>query len=115
MNNLLWCPQHVWKMHTPLDAHLHTEECNKIIQELQRCRDETGKLGQLFGACNDLYNQMRRCTKAERLARTKKHLETSKEKQLKYNETIKKNQEEGKSWRETMKERREKAEAELNK
>ena len=25
------------KMHGPLDEHLHTEECNVIIRELQRC------------------------------------------------------------------------------
>lgn len=25
------------RMHGPLDEHLHTEECNVIIRELQRC------------------------------------------------------------------------------
>lgn len=41
-------------MHTPLDPHLHTEECNKIIAELMRCHSENSKLKQLFGVCNQL-------------------------------------------------------------
>ena len=30
-------------MHGPLDEHLHTEECNVIIRELQRCHQVTSK------------------------------------------------------------------------
>ncbi len=76
-------------MHTPLAPHLHTEECNKVIAELMKCHAEYSKLRQLFGVCNDLDVQMRyanysacvgnfnnlsapelrRCTKAERLAK----------------------------------------------
>lgn len=41
-------------MHTPLDPHLHTPECNLIIAELMRCHKETSKLSQLFGVCNQL-------------------------------------------------------------
>jgi len=56
-------------MHTPLDAHLHTEECNKIIENLMKCYAENNKFKQCFGACDDLYMSMRKCTKAERIAR----------------------------------------------
>ena len=46
-------------MHTPLDAHLHTADCNKIIEELQKCYAENNKVKQMFGACDDLYMAMR--------------------------------------------------------
>ena len=46
-------------MHTPLDAHLHTEECNKIIENLMKCYAENNKFKQCFGACDDLYMSMR--------------------------------------------------------
>lgn len=60
-------------MHSPLNPHLHTEECNVIIAALVKCHDENSKLKQLFGVCNELDTAMRRCTKAERLERTKEN------------------------------------------
>jgi len=58
-------------MHGPLDEHLHTEECNVIIRELQRCHQENSMFKQFFGACNQLDWAMRACTKKERLEREK--------------------------------------------
>ena len=46
-------------MHTPLAGHLHTEECNKIIEEMLKCYEEHNKVQQIFGACDNLYTRMR--------------------------------------------------------
>ena len=67
-------------MHTSLAPHLHTDECNKLIEALHKCHQDYSKFRQLFGVCNDIDTQMRRCTKNERLARTRIHLDESKRK-----------------------------------
>ena len=90
-------------MHTPLDAHLHTPECNKIIAQLLKCHAETNKLQQLFGICNDLDTQMRACTKAERIERTTKHRQEAKEKRAEIAKKISQQNKEGVDWREEMK------------
>jgi len=54
-------------MHVPLDEHLHTEECNIIIRQLQACHEETSMFKQFLGECNKLDWAMRACTKKERL------------------------------------------------
>ena len=90
-------------MHTPLDAHLHTPECNKIIASLLRCHSETNKLQQLFGSCNDLDTQMRACTKAERVDRTSKHRQEAKEKRAEIAKKVAKQSQEGVDWREELK------------
>ena len=46
-------------MHTPLNPHLHTTDCNAIIENLMKCYEENNKVKQLFGACDDLYIAMR--------------------------------------------------------
>ena len=55
-------------MHSSLKPHLHTDECNAVIAKLMKCHEEYSKVRQLFGVCNDLDVEMRRCTKKERLA-----------------------------------------------
>ena len=90
-------------MHTPLDAHLHTPECNKIIAELLKCHAETNKLQQLFGSCNDLDHRMRACTKAERLDRTAKHREEAKSKRSDVAKKLAAQDKAGKDWREEIK------------
>ncbi len=89
-------------MHTPLSPHLHTEECNVIISALLRCHEETSKFRQLFGACNDLDTAMRRCTKAERLARTAKHYQESVKKQAEARERRRRAEAEGKTWQQLL-------------
>lgn len=56
-------------MHTDLSPHLHTPECNKIIEELKACH-AANKLAQFFGYCNDLDNLMVKCLKQERINRS---------------------------------------------
>ena len=82
-------------MHTPLDPHLHTEECNKIIMALIECHNEHSKIRQLFGVCNDLDRDMRRCTKAERLRKVKAHNEKAMQRREAISKAIMSNPKEG--------------------
>jgi len=91
-------------MHTPLDPHLHTDECNKIIVELGQCYIDHNKFQQLFGPCDKLYTAMRKCLKEERLERTRKHLAASRERNEEIREKIAKMQAEGKTWRDAARE-----------
>lgn len=79
-------------MHTDLSPHLHTVECNKLIDQLKQCRQDVSSFGRpaspvtwfnginrkyllqnaffkFLGACNDLDRLMIACLKKERLAR----------------------------------------------
>eukprot|EP00088_Acartia_fossae_P030532 TRINITY_DN31517_c0_g1_i1.p1 TRINITY_DN31517_c0_g1~~TRINITY_DN31517_c0_g1_i1.p1 ORF type:complete len:101 (+),score=22.22 TRINITY_DN31517_c0_g1_i1:63-365(+) len=92
-------------MHVPLDEHLHTDECNKIIKELQRCHDQMSLFRQFFGACNQLDFEMRKCTKKERLAARDANKEDALDRQKKMADTAKKYK--GKDWRDILKEKEE--------
>lgn len=102
-------------MHGALDPHLHTDDCNAIIRALQECQASTNKISQLFGVCNDLDMAMRKCTKQERLAKTKVNLEEAKIKQARTREKIAKMQADGKTWQDVLKERKAKVDDDINK
>lgn len=93
-------------MHTPLDPHLHTAECNEIIAALQRCHSENNKLKQFFGICNDLDTAMRRCTRSERLARAGQNRLAAKERQAAVLQRLSENKKNDKSWREVLDEKK---------
>ncbi|XP_055849314.1 COX assembly mitochondrial protein 2 homolog [Episyrphus balteatus] len=56
-------------MHTDLSAHLHTPECNKIINDLKDCHAQN-TFGKFIGICNDLDNLLVKCLKQERINRS---------------------------------------------
>ncbi|MFH4976174.1 hypothetical protein AB6A40_002883 [Gnathostoma spinigerum] len=51
-----------------LSPHLHTDECNFLIDILKRCQNESG-LSKLIGACNYWEDAVWQCTKQERIWR----------------------------------------------
>ncbi|XP_055323397.1 COX assembly mitochondrial protein 2 homolog [Sitodiplosis mosellana] len=76
-------------MHPDLSPHLHTDECNKLVQELFACRKDNLFL-KFFGKCNTPYDRMLACMKQERLARRAKNAETARQKQELVREKVKK-------------------------
>ncbi|XP_037948510.1 COX assembly mitochondrial protein 2 homolog [Teleopsis dalmanni] len=56
-------------MHPDLSPHLHTPECNQLVQELLNCREEN-KLTKFLGICNSLDTALNKCLKQERIARS---------------------------------------------
>ncbi|KAL5021953.1 hypothetical protein ScPMuIL_001108 [Solemya velum] len=65
-------------MHPDLSTHLHSDECNKIIQAYSQCHvDNPWK--KFLGACNELDREMNACIKREREDRRKANKELAKE------------------------------------
>lgn len=52
-------------MHPDLSSHLHTPECNILINKLKECHT-TKKFGRFIGLCNDIDHELNKCLKAER-------------------------------------------------
>ena len=97
-------------MHTPLDAHLHTPECNEIIRKLKECHEQHGKWTQFaFGVCEDLDTLMRRCTKQERLARRKENHDAANTRNEELRARFQKQKAEGKTWRDVLEEQKKKS------
>ena len=90
-------------MHSPLDPHLHTPECNEIIKKLQECHEQNSKWKQFtMHTCDALDMMMRKCTKEERLAKSKANREKARENNRKMAEKMAEAQKSGKTWRERL-------------
>uniref|UniRef100_A0A0N5BUH4 COX assembly mitochondrial protein n=1 Tax=Strongyloides papillosus TaxID=174720 RepID=A0A0N5BUH4_STREA len=55
-------------MQPDLSPHLHTEECNVLINMLHKCHEEF-RFGKLIGKCTMLDEWVWKCTKQERIYR----------------------------------------------
>ncbi|XP_052866214.1 COX assembly mitochondrial protein 2 homolog [Anopheles cruzii] len=75
-------------MHTDLSPHLHSKECNKIIEELKRCHSEN-TFGKFLGVCNDIDQQMVACLRNERKVRQQLNREKALEKQHRVQQLMK--------------------------
>ncbi|XP_076055864.1 protein Abitram-like isoform X3 [Oratosquilla oratoria] len=51
-------------MHPDLSKHLHSEECNRLIERLNVCHEEN-KFRKFLGACNDIDRELNQCLKQE--------------------------------------------------
>jgi len=90
-------------MHGPLDAHLHTEECNEIIKKLQECHEQNSKWKQFtMHTCDALDTLMRKCTKAERLRRLDEEIAKARDRNRIIGERMRKAEASGKTWRDHL-------------
>ncbi|XP_040174974.1 COX assembly mitochondrial protein 2 homolog [Anopheles arabiensis] len=78
-------------MHTDLSPHLHSTECNLIIEELKKCHSEN-KFAKFLGICNDLDRQMIVCLRNERKTRQKLNREKALEKQKRVQQLMREHQ-----------------------
>uniref|UniRef100_A0A1B0FPD7 COX assembly mitochondrial protein n=1 Tax=Glossina morsitans morsitans TaxID=37546 RepID=A0A1B0FPD7_GLOMM len=56
-------------MNTDLSPHLHTQDCNQLIDELKKCHEEN-KFAKFIGACNGFNSSVAKCLKQEHKARS---------------------------------------------
>lgn len=69
-------------MHPDLSPHLHTETCNKLIEELQQCHSQN-KVGQFFGTCNKIDSLLAECLRNERKDNSKKNRDLAEQRRQK--------------------------------
>lgn len=76
-------------MHTDLSEHLHNEDCNILIQELEYCH-KTFTFRKYLGHCNQICVLMEKCLKKERQERSRRNREAALIRQKKWYRTIQK-------------------------
>lgn len=75
-------------MHPDLSPHLHTADCNRLIDLLKNCHKEN-KYAKFLGICNDFDNQVIDCLRNERKERSRQNREQAQEKQRLVQERMK--------------------------
>lgn len=75
-------------MHSDLSYHLHSAECNEIIQKLKKCH-ENNKIGKVFGVCNALDDLLLGCLRKERADNARKNHEKAEIKRKQLREKLK--------------------------
>jgi len=70
-------------MHTDLSSHLHSAECNELIQALHNCHQQHA-FRKFVGYCNDANEAMLKCLKKERQERRKVNFDKSQARQQKF-------------------------------
>lgn len=63
-------------MHSDLSPHLHTPECNRLIDLLKKCHEEN-KFAKFLGVCNEFDTQVVGCLRNERKERSRLNREQS--------------------------------------
>lgn len=66
-------------MHPDLSDHLHTPECNELINKLKECH-ATNKFGKFIGQCNEIDSELNKCLKNERRLNQESNLKRATEK-----------------------------------
>lgn len=76
-------------MHADLSEHLHSDECNKLINELKQCHTDN-TIGRFIGACNSIDTQLSRCLRLERKGRQAENYKKSIERRQEVHERLRK-------------------------
>ena len=63
-------------MHPPLQLHLHSEECQRVIKQLLACHKEH-PTRKYFGKCNEFKLSLNRCLQEEYVRRRQANYEQS--------------------------------------
>lgn len=93
-------------MHTDLAAHLHSPACNKLIEQLKACHENVSTtprnssqdptkvifvqhaFAKFIGICNSIDDQVVKCLKSERVARSAANRANARERQARYKERL---------------------------
>ncbi|XP_058463899.1 COX assembly mitochondrial protein 2 homolog [Malaya genurostris] len=74
-------------MHSDLSPHLHTPECNKLINLLKQCHAER-KFARFVGVCNTFDQNVVDCLRNERIERSRENRDKARKEQQRVRERM---------------------------